>query len=424
MYVKTHVHLCVCVYYISPPIAQNCDPNMHIADFESSDWCLRPVGQDYFRSHFPVDSFSNVDVDLTKPKSWREAMTKVQHFLKTEDLKHLKFHPLQSFHFIPECAAQGKKIIILLLHADGLETGHHLTRTENRGVVGVGFQLVNLKPHVKRHFFYVRTLITPKNDYWNDDHILQIVRKDLLCLRDPIPVALRDRPGKFEYIYPVLIGVIGDGPEVSRFLIKGGLGGYTGAHIVFDNLEESNERIGSPTQNVFIPRRWIKNWVCDSLLLELRIVNILQNITQLRNIMDYLDRLDGISNTRKNVYQRLCGGWQTSNAFVKDCQIIDDNTMTMDLSVKPMMANDTKFSPIFGGIRCTDHLKQNIIKLYYQHITKYFPKWFERGSDVCDTADKKLGSCGLLTVFCLKTDELSYYVQIIHRSYYQDQECF
>lgn len=232
----------------------------HIADFHSSEWQLCPLEKDYFQNHFDPTSFEDIGVELKSELSWREAMLKVQQVAKTGQFKHLRFHPLQRFSYVPEAVAQGKKVIVLLLHVDGLQTGHHYT--QNRGVVTVGYQIVNVKIAVKRHHFYVRIGIIPKSIYWENDHIFQIVRKDLLALRPGIPVSIRNNPGKFELVFPVLAGVIGDGPELSRFLIKTGLKGYAGHHVCFDNLDESKSSLGSATENVFIPRRWIKNWVC------------------------------------------------------------------------------------------------------------------------------------------------------------------
>ena len=107
-----------------------------------------------------------------------------------------------------------------------------------------------------------------------------------------------------------------------------------------------------------------------------------QNVTQLRQLLEHLNKLDNITKSTLAVFKRLNGGWFISNDFVKDCQITNDNTFDMELTIKAMMDNDTKFSPLFGVIRCTDHLKQNLIKLYNQHIKKIFPKWFEQGSQV------------------------------------------
>ena len=364
-------------------IAKNQDPSSHITDFHSPQCELRPLEKDYFEKNFDASSFEDIGVELTSELSWREAMLKVQQITNTGELKHLKFHPLQSFSYVPEAVAQGKKVVVLLLHVDGLQTGHNYT--QNRGVVTVGYQLVNVKNGVKRHHFYVRIGIIPKSIYWTNDHIFQIVRKDLLALRRGIPVSVRKTPDRFEFIYTVLAGVIGDGPELSRFLNKTGLRGYAGHHVCFDNLEESKSSLGSTTENVFIPRRWIKNWV-SVLWFHVYVFVCLhvsvQNVTQLRQLLEHLNKLDNITKTTIAVFKRLNGGWFVSNDFVNDCQITNDNTFDMDLTIKAMMHNDTKFSPLFGVIRCTDHLKQNLIKLYNSHVKKIFPKWFQEASQV------------------------------------------
>lgn len=175
----------------------------NITDYHKPNWCLDPLPRNYFHDNFDISVFKNIGVKLTSIQSWRQAMLKVQHYCAHE-FKHLKFHPLQEFSYLPEAAFQGHPVIMLVLHADGLETSHHLTA--DRGVTGCGYLVMNLRKNVKRHHFYIRFVAVPKNTKWDDTLLKTIIRKDLKTLRKGIPIRSRTQTNKYEMVYAVLAG--------------------------------------------------------------------------------------------------------------------------------------------------------------------------------------------------------------------------
>lgn len=108
-----------------------------------------------------------------------------------------------------------------------------------------------------------------------------------------------------------------------------------------------------------------------------------QNLMQIRRLVKHLNTLDGLTTTEHTRLRRLTCFWEEPDQWVNECQIIDDQTSSMDLSLVAMIANDLKFSPLSQVIRCTDHLKQNIIRLLNSKLKQCIPKWFDRKSEVC-----------------------------------------
>lgn len=211
---------------------------------------------------FP-DGFQNQN-----PISWAAACDQLKQVLKNSEqqndvslLNNFEFDVRQPISCIPHASFMGYKTICFTLWIDGLGTRHQ--KHHSPSFTSTGFMIHNTKTNTQKHNFFCRPCFIPKTEHWSDDHILQILEKELSTFDGGIPCPDPNNPGKYHLVKFVNLGFVADGQELHVPLHHTGLNGYCGAFLVRDNIKETKQRIGTAMENAFIPRRMLNNTVCS-----------------------------------------------------------------------------------------------------------------------------------------------------------------